>query len=66
MSKYKIIADWEDMNSEDEQPKQYGLIAFETNDWNELQVHLKWMRTNYYDHGYSNFSIEEPMEGEYE
>lgn len=56
---YIIVADWEDMNSEYEQPKQYGLEYNRYDDYNEMRKALDWLRDNYMKHGYSNFTVEE-------
>jgi len=55
---YVIIADWEDMDSEYEQPKQYGLQYGEFDDRDEMLDALDWLRKNYMRHGYSNFSVD--------
>jgi hypothetical protein len=58
MEKYIIVADWEDMKSEIEQPKQHGLQIFEGTHL-EFLAHKDHFIKNYWEHGYSNFSIEQ-------
>jgi len=59
ISNYQIIADWEDMNDENEwfpSPKQYGLTIFEGT-WQECRDELDRLRNDYYSHGYSMMEI---------